>query len=178
MSASPVIVPFMATSEDKVASRLTPLSHSALAEAGLDAKECTYSTVDTELYELVCAYVVKNASVQSFKLNVGTASEKSKQQGRLAVPTLGLGVHSFEWDGNRLFALHEECGQPVGSDCGAVFFKHLVLLAPVRDGLLTLQVFCNSLLAAADETEARSFTIYRWDVRHSYWMKEQNVRAR
>ena len=70
----------------------------------------------------------------------------AKKVGRISL-NVGLGVFSFlDLNGNRLHAIHQTRGDPVGTQCGVDQFKCLVVVTESSE--LTLSAFFSQLIEA------------------------------
>jgi len=158
-----------------VAIRQLPFAAESIAsQPDIDPARCAFVTLKGEMSELVGNFLVKDA--RSVAYSAGKPSNGSKS--RAVAASLGLGVFSFSHEGTAIHAVHEELGEPVGTDCGAQFYRHLVLVVAGPELLPAVESFCNQLLAAADRTETRTYTVYRWQVQHQYWRRDEVVEGR
>jgi len=169
--------------------RTAPLTSSALAGTPLDLSKVTMVELPAggELYGLVTAYVAKNAGARSFSFDVGKRgkscwssdeSDEDDEVKRAAIPSLGLGLFSFTYESQPLWALHQTIGEVVGSDCGATMLKNLVLVSPGPNDVAFINGFVDELIARADSTTSSKFTVYRFHVSHHYWRRCELVTAR
>jgi len=150
-----------------------------------DPDDITAASVDvgSELYNLVCSYLSQHSDAESYSLHIDSQSGGCGKSGkscskRVTSATLGLGTFAFQWSDHKLYACHEAMGEPVGTDCGAKIFRTLTLLVPGRGNIDVLTAFGNELLEAADRTDKKMFTVYRWQVNHMYWRRDTMVNAR
>lgn len=167
--------------------RTSPLAASALD--GVELHLSTATTVElaagSEMYGLVSAFLAKQTNTRSFVFEIGKGGacdeeddEDNDNVQRAAIPSLGLGQFCFTFEGKQIWALHQTVGEVVGSDCGATLLQNLVLISPQPGDVGLLQAFCDRLIAEADSTHARKFTVYRFHVKHSYWRRCEVVTAR
>jgi hypothetical protein len=100
----------------------------------------------------------------------------AKSIGRIQL-SIGLGVFTFtDFDGNRLYAIHQTKGQPVGTQCGVEVYKSLVV---VTDGTeLSLAQFFSRLVEMSEVTQKGIITIYTFHSRHHYWRQSSETKAR
>ena len=136
----------------------------------------------SECYALICEHIASSCAATSFSLDVGSSKSsccsknaKAHESRRTAALGLGLGLFSFAWDGNELYALHQTIGEPVGTGCGVAVMKSLVLFAASPE---VIKGFVDELLASADKTKANTFTVYRWHPKYQYWQRDQTAVAR
>jgi len=161
----------------------------ALPEALGDA---TYMEIDSgsKAYPLVLSHVEKHtADRSSFALSVGRSKGGGGgcADGACYAPadkfantsvTAGLGLFSFEHEGETLYALHQTVGAPVGTNCGAAQMRSLVLFVAGQGHELLLQSFCEELIAASELVQKNTFTVFRWHNDYEYWRKDCAVKAR
>ena len=165
--------------------RSRPFADGAFAGHIDDPDDLTYAeiTKGSELFGLIAAYTAKHAETcRSYILSVGRDKAPKKPCGpcvRHANGDLGLGVFKFTWQGeDSMYVLHETIEGPLAGNCGADFYSHLVLATPGKGKVAVLTGFCDALLAEADRPDENSFTVYRWNVSHQYWMRDMRVPAR
>jgi len=120
------------------------------------------------------------------------------EQSRVAKKEIGLGLFTFEYEGKSIHALHHTLGDVVGTNCGPALMKGLALIvdsskaegdadvvsissadssSSERD-IDVITRFCNQLIATADATSDKTFSIYRWHVQYQYWRKVEVSKAR
>ena len=117
----------------------------------------------SECYALICEHIASSCAATSFSLDVGSSKSsccsknaKAHESRRTAALGLGLGLFSFAWDGNELYALHQTIGEPVGTGCGVAVMKSLVLFAASPE---VIKGFVDELLASADKTKANTSVV-------------------
>ncbi len=180
---SPVLIE--SPSGTEVFARISPANHSILEQAGLNPDECTMVELrpHEELFELCCGYIAQHsANVKSYKLSIGRAGvgccgEEEGVGKRTVSPALGLGLHRFAVGDEFFHALHQTIGEPVGTECGAVLMTSLVLIAPAGR-IETIRALCEKLVQEADKTHPSKFTVFRWHIQYSRWMRGQQTNAR
>jgi len=166
--------------------RTAPLTAAALAGTDLTPDDITVVELarNDELYSLIAGYVVGHSPVGSVTFNIGRNQlhddDSADSVARCVEPGLGLGMFKFEFDSQTLYCLHQTVGEVVGTDCGAALLRTLCLIAPGRtpDHLRLLTNFAQHLIDAADHTTSKSFTIWRYNVRHEFWRHAEVVKAR
>jgi len=90
---------------------------------------------------------------------------------------IGLGYFSFyDLKGTRLQAIHQSIGDPVGTNCGAVQLRTLVIFTTESEQ--DLSEFFVKLVSDAEKTKEGFFTCYKWHIRFGYWQEKSEVRAR
>lgn len=187
MSSSPFSVTPTQQSHGKreLLCRTVPYDQLLLDGTGFDPTRvaCVELAPGDELYRLFTEHICEASATRSFALGVGRGrkgccgsdDDDDDAVGRTAHKSLGLGVFPFEHEGKRFAALHQTLGEPVGSDCGATILRSLVLCADNIDDITAL---ADELLAKADKTDGRKFTIYRWHCDYQYWRREETATAR
>lgn len=187
MSSSPfAVTPTQSGGTRELLCRTVPYDPVLLDGTGFDPARvaCVELAPGDELYRLFTEHICEASATRSFSLGVGRgrkgccASDDEADDdavGRTAQKSLGLGVFSFEHEGKRFAALHQTLGEPVGSDCGATILRSLVLCA---DDIEHITALADELLAKADKTDGRKFTVYRWHCDYQYWRREETAPAR
>lgn len=143
---------------------------------------------DCAAYELLLCYIAANkvdltTPSRSFKASILPAKKKSKDRigcavcGARAMLTIGYGEFAFVSNtGEKMYAIHQHQGDPVGTNCGAKVLSSLVLFSDVS--VEALGEFVSWLVEKSEETEEGSFTCYGWHIRHHYWRMEAKIRSR
>lgn len=150
------------------------------------------------LYPLLTKYIACNAeNSQSFRADV-TASSNAQENGcdvcceesqniqQDSILTKSVGRISFECGlgnftfpdhkGNKLTAIHQRVGDPVGTDCGVKIFTSLVIYTE-RD-IDDLANFFTYLVEISEKCEEGVFSVFKWHVRYHYWKKGSSCKAR
>ena len=84
--------------------------------------------------------------------------------------TLGLGLHEFDHDGQRIRILHQVVGEPVGTGCGVEELRNLVLFVDKHaGGTALLKSFCDALVEWDERTIDKVYRIYQWNARNMFW---------
>jgi len=139
----------------------------------------------SEIYGLLLSYIpnhlIHEEDPKSFTAEVNKidgALKNSSELKRVRI-SLGLGEFSFtDISGRKLRCLHQSVGKPIGTGCGAEWYKSLILFSPGIGSQESLASFLNDLVKAGENTEVGTFTIYTWHLRHNYWRKEKVCKAR
>merc|ERR1719230_2204072 len=169
-----------------------PFPAAALDGTGIDIANSTWCEIDSssKLFQLVSGHILRQAkNDSSFRLDVADATSDDTDKARRSAATkankshraslsIGLGLFRFDTEHGEVVALHQAIGEPVGGDCGPRCLTTMVLFIAGKNKQAELQAFCGELLAASEVSEAHSFKIFRWNTRHSYWMRDAVCRAR
>jgi len=150
----------------------------------------------TKLYELLIHHIASySEDAQSFRAEVVNGPQKTdnccgcerspekawkvgaaKRVGRISL-NVGLGVFSFlDFSGNRLHAIHQAIGDPVGTQCGVDQLKNLVVVTEGSE--LSLSAFFSQLIEASEVTEKGIITIFNFHSRYRYWKQSSKTKAR
>jgi len=171
--------PFCLDTFGRVSDRLDPAAH-------------TYVEIlsSQELFALICNFVQKCVGAEdchSFRvvannapkglLAKGTRGKQDEDPPKTAL-TLGLGLFRFKWQDHQMHVLHQNIGNPVGTNCGAAFLSNLVLFVEGVGKEALLHRFCEQRLAENEVSQENTFKIFRWQMQHQYWRRESQCRAR
>jgi hypothetical protein len=150
----------------------------------------------SKLYELLVQHIASySEDAQSFSAEVVNGPPKTgagcecdcslekawkigaaKRVGRISLK-VGLGVFSFlDFNGNRLHAIHQTKGDPVGTQCGVDQLKNLVVVTESSE--LSLSAFFSQLIEASEVTENGIITIFNFHSRYRYWKQSSKTKAR
>lgn len=151
---------------------------------------------DKQLYSLLTAYILghlvdEDISSPSYGVSVISAKKSSKAShkccedshnsteqsfGRVAA-SIGYGQFTFsDFEGNRLYGLHQKIGKPLATNCGAQMYTTLVVFT---EGSMTeLYRFLSKLIEDSEKSLSGYFTCYAWHIRYQYWRQESRILAR
>ena len=162
----------------------------------LSSKKWIEVASGTKLYELLIQHIASySEDAQSFRAEVVNGSPKignccgcecsaekewkvgaAKRVGRISL-NVGLGVFSFvDFKGNRLHAIHQTMGDPVGTQCGVDQLKNLVVVTEGSE--LSLSAFFSQLIEASEVTDKGIITIFNFHSRYRYWKQSSKTKAR
>jgi hypothetical protein len=117
-----------------------------------------------------CASPCFSASEQSNQIGV------PKRVGRVLL-NIGLGCFTFfDFNGNRLHAVHQTKGDPVGTQCGVEQFKNLIVITDGSEH--SLAAFFSQLIEASEITEKGIISIFDFNSRCRYWRQSSKTKAR
>lgn len=77
-----------------------------------------------------------------------------------------------------LYALHQTIGEPLGTNCGVVVPKNLVLFTKGHDKADHIGKFLKELTELNEKTAGMYYTCFKWHSRHEYWRRSNVCRAR
>jgi chaperone BCS1 len=181
-SDSPIFIERSYQQADALLCRTAPYNEAVLKAIGLDASKVTaveFHPYD-ELYKMIIDHISSETNARSFVLDVGRKGSSDEDEDsdivRTSSRSLGLGIFPFAFNGSEFHALHQTLGEVVGTDCGPRLLKSLVLLSP--GPIEKTQSFVDSLLAKADATCERKFTIFRWNADYEHWRRVETATAR
>jgi len=159
-----------------------------------DYRESSFIELDagSKVYSLYLKYIADNLVENDSKSASGIGSfsvsekrSKSKSSGKKvdAMRTelnIGVGLFAFtdKRSGQLFRALHQIKGDPVGSDCGAVVFKSLIIFVVQPNSQNILQEFSSFLIEESEATEKGLFTVFTWHLKYQYWKTESQCKAR
>ena len=161
----------------------------------LDSKKWIEVSSGSKLYGLLIQHIASHSkNAQSFSADVVSGSSKKDESsscdcsaepqsrigprrvGRICL-NIGLGTFSFlDFNGNRLYAIHQTKGNPVGTQCGVEQFKNLVIFTEGSE--LSLAAFFSQLVEASEVTEKGIITIFNFHSRYRYWKQSSKTKAR
>ena len=162
----------------------------------LSSKKWIEVASGTKLYELLIHHIASfSEDAQSFRAEVVNGPQKigncngcecssekawkvgtAKRVGRISL-NVGLGVFSFlDFNGNRLHAIHQTIGDPVGTQCGVDQLKNLVVITEASE--LSLSAFFSQLIEASEVTDKGIITIFNFHSRYRYWKQSSKTKAR
>eukprot|EP01062_Namystynia_karyoxenos_P000159 TRINITY_DN1004_c0_g2_i2.p1 TRINITY_DN1004_c0_g2~~TRINITY_DN1004_c0_g2_i2.p1 ORF type:complete len:528 (+),score=224.27 TRINITY_DN1004_c0_g2_i2:99-1682(+) len=121
------------------------------------------------------SFVVRDGSYSRDDEDEDGACEGAAQCKHTAL-TLGTGVHTFEHQGETVWAVRQTQGAPVGTDCGAVFHTTVILVVPGKGRESFLHRFCDELVASAEEHVENTYHLFQWNVDRGCW-RHQGVRT-
>lgn len=139
-------------------------------------------------YSILLRYIAANrieleSPSQSYSASILPAKNKSKDRigsalcGTRVMLNIGYGEFAFRSNtGEKMFAVHQHQGDPVGTSCGAKLLSSLVLFSD--ESIEVLGEFVSWLVDKSEETDEGSFTCYGWHIRHHYWRMEAKIRSR
>ena len=176
---------------------LRPTATIATKGNELSNKKCIEIDAGSRLYSLLTKYIASNAeNSQSFRADVSASSNTqesgcdsccqdsdmqqvsvlSKTVGRIALEC-GLGQFTFpDHKGNKLIALHQQIGIPVGTDCGVKIYTNLIIYTD--NEIEDLANFLTYLVEVSEKSEEGVFVCFKWHVRYHYWKKGNSCKAR
>jgi len=101
------------------------------------------------------------------------------EKGASTFPTLGLGLHTLEFEKRPMQILYFNMGEPLGLSYETAIMQKLLLVCEGKGEIAYLQRFVEELvkMSRKDEPE-NTFPIYRWDHCRQYWRRERRVTAR
>eukprot|EP00756_Hemistasia_phaeocysticola_P039332 Hpha_TRINITY_DN16809_c1_g1::TRINITY_DN16809_c1_g1_i11::g.151843::m.151843/K08900/BCS1; mitochondrial chaperone BCS1 len=177
---------------------LWPLGKEVLGALGLTGGDAEYSMVevsDSRIRSLVFSKVISLRRRDASLANVGSFSVRSMHGGydseeedeegeercsktglKHTSLTLGKGVHSFQYQGERVWVIQQTLGDPVGTSCGAEMYSSTVLLARGRGREHMLQAMCDSLVAESEKHVENTYQMYQWNVQRGSW-RHQGMRT-
>ena len=164
----------------------------------LNAKKWIEVPAGSKLYGLLIQHIASSSeNAQSFSAEVVNGSSKEskpcasacscgpapsnqigapKRIGRILL-NIGLGCFSFvDFCGNRLHAIHQSKGDPVGTQCGVEQFKNLIVITEGSEH--SLAAFFSHLIEASEITEKGIISIFNFHSRHRYWKQSSKTKAR
>eukprot|EP00607_Mallomonas_marina_P004651 CAMPEP_0182427184 /NCGR_PEP_ID=MMETSP1167-20130531/15440_1 /TAXON_ID=2988 /ORGANISM="Mallomonas Sp, Strain CCMP3275" /LENGTH=189 /DNA_ID=CAMNT_0024609213 /DNA_START=83 /DNA_END=649 /DNA_ORIENTATION=+ len=171
--------------ENKVNVTLCPFQLNLL---DFDPKSTAWVELEhgSTLYDLAKDYIpghlIEESFPQSFSVNIikpeGSHGDVCKSASRTKLD-LGLGSFVFvDTRGLKLRALHQAIGAPIGTDCGADWYRNLVIFSPDIGQQNDLVLFCNDLVKASETTDEGRFSIFNWNLCRQIWRKEGSCKAR
>jgi len=92
----------------------------------------------------------------------------------------GLGlfaVRSLD-DKTLLYVLHQSIGEPIGTNCGVVVPKNLILFTKGQNNGHVIATFLDQLSQLNEKTASMYYTCFKWQSRHEYWRRTNVCRAR
>lgn len=92
----------------------------------------------------------------------------------------GLGLFAIRSLDNQalLYALHQTIGEPIGTNCGVVVPKNLVLFTKGQNNADLIAKFLKELTELNEKTASMYYTCFKWQSRHEYWRRTNVCRAR
>merc|ERR1711916_156025 len=73
---------------------------------------------------------------------------------------------------------HQSIGEPVGTNCGVVVPKNLILFTKGQNNGHVIATFLNQLSQLNEKTASMYYTCFKWQSRHEYWRRSNVCRAR
>ena len=163
-----------------------PFDAAALEAAGLRVADHEYAEISPDqckLRKLLLGAVSRGPSFALSQVDRDGDSDDEdasfdKVQKRTTAAA-GLGLHRLDYGGKTLRVLHQAVGQPVGSNCGAELYKSVVVLAKREDGgLAFIRDVLDELIEKSEASDPRTFSIYRWHLKHHYWRHDSKAPVR
>ena len=163
----------------------------------INSKKWIEVSAGSKLYGLLIQHIAAySENAQSYSADVVSASKETKncisacacspavsnkigspkRVGRISL-NIGLGSFSFvDFSGNRLHAIHQTKGDPVGTQCGVDHFRNLIVITEGSE--LSLATFFSQLIEASEITEKGIISIFNFNARHRYWRQSSKTKAR
>ena len=109
-----------------------------------------------------------------------TPSEDKGKNSKEFAMKAGLGLFAIRSLDNQalLYALHQSIGEPVGTNCGVVVPKNLVLFTKGQNNAALIAKFLKKLSDLNEKTASMYYTCFKWQSRHEYWRRTNVCRAR
>jgi len=178
-----------------------PFDIGAANQLPFDISEMSFMELNqgSKLYEMVIEYIGKNSTKSDDGLVLSAASfgepkmsqaddsdsedecenYPQKEDTNISMQA-GLGlfaVRSLD-DRTLLYALHQSIGEPVGTNCGVVVPKNLILFTKGQNNGHVIATFLNQLSQLNEKTASMYYTCFKWQSRHEYWRRSNVCRAR
>merc|ERR1711871_982989 len=90
---------------------------------------------------------------------------------------MGFAVRSLD-DKTLLYVLHQSIGEPIGTNCGVVVPKNLILFTKGQNNGHVIATFLDQLSQLNEKTASMYYTCFKWQSRHEYWRRTNVCRAR
>jgi len=154
----------------------------------VDSKSVKSIVIGTEskLYKLLLTYIATNliecdegTTAQSFEVHIDSAKPKleNKQSGSRVSVEVGLGFFAFKsLSSDKLYAIHQTIGEPVGTYRDAQIYRNLILMTTLELAVLTK--FLSDLLDMHDKNDEGTFQCFNWSICSEYWRKQATISAR
>lgn len=154
----------------------------------VDPKSVKSIVIGTEskLYKLLLTYIATNLiecdegiTSQSFEVHIDSAKPKpeNKQSGSRVSVEVGLGFFAFKsLSSDKLYAIHQTIGEPVGTYRDAQIYRNLILMTTLELAVLTK--FLSDLLDMHDKNDEGTFQCFNWSICSEYWRKQATISAR
>merc|ERR1712065_92193 len=102
---------------------------------------------------------------------IGQNSIKSDDGLVLPAASFGLfAVRSLD-DKTLLYVLHQSIGEPIGTNCGVVVPKNLILFTKGQNNGHVIATFLDQLSQLNEKTASMYYTCFKWQSRHEYWRR-------
>jgi len=93
--------------------------------------------------------------------------------------TSGMGLFAFKDDkGTDILALHQQIGDPIGTNCGVSIYSNIVLFTSKVNSVNVLTNVLKHLITASEKTSHFYFNCYKWNAKHEYWRRSGKAKAR
>jgi chaperone BCS1 len=170
--------------------------------AQLNAKsvdDLNYITVDNRnrLFRLLTGYIAANSlqtaplttisplpNKAGFQVDVLSSENDEDSANPINLTTfnrirvkIGYGQYLFHtFQGEKLFAIYQHMGEPVGTDCGVAVMENLIVFTANK--LENLGHFLSELVNLAEKPEKGKFLCFSWNIKRCYWQEDARINNR